>query len=287
MGRTYKATGINLKAKPLGESDRLLTVLTAEYGLIRAAVPGARKLRSSLGGKMELFVVNQLLISKGRSLDKIVQAETIESYPGLAQNLGKLAAGQYLAELVLRQALSEQPQEELFYLLREHLSRLERLSKDELRRSPNLLLAYLAHGIYHLLALDGIAPQVQLCCATGRSLQPNFHTPNWRIGFSIDGGGAITLSNSGNFPNQTSGNPQLTVLPVPKTLNTQITASQLAILQLLARPQLKESIQPIISEDWVLVEKLLRQYAQYHLDCSIRSAALIDTYLETTSASLI
>ncbi len=272
MGKTYKATGINLRSKPLGEYDRLLTILTPEYGLIRATVPGARKHRSSLSGKSELFVVNQLLISKGRSLDKIIQAETIESYPGLSKNLGKLAAGQYLAELVLHQALSEQPQEEIFYLLREHLSRLEGLSAEELKL-PNLLLAYLAHGIYHLLALDGIAPQVQMCCATGRALKPNLTDPEWRIWFSIDSGGTVAFSKLENS--------------ALKHLNTQINAVQLKLLQDLAEAQLNQEIESTVSLNWILVENLLRQYAQYQLGCSIRSAGLIDTYLEMTSFAKI
>jgi DNA repair protein RecO (recombination protein O) len=101
MIRTYKATGINLKSAPIGESDRVLTVLTREFGLIRAVAPGVHKQRSTIGGRSELFVVNELLIAKGRSLDKITQAETVQSHPGLSRNLGKLASAQYLAELAL------------------------------------------------------------------------------------------------------------------------------------------------------------------------------------------
>jgi DNA repair protein RecO (recombination protein O) len=112
--RTYKATGINLKSAPIGESDRVLTVLTREFGLIRAVAPGVRKHRSTIGGRSELFVVNELLIAKGRSLDKITQADTVQSHPGLSRNLGKLAAAQYLAELAIASALSDEPQEELF-----------------------------------------------------------------------------------------------------------------------------------------------------------------------------
>ena len=69
MSRTYKVTGINLKGMPLGEADRLLTILTQELGLIRVVAPGARKQNSKLGGRSGLFVVNELLIAKGRSLD--------------------------------------------------------------------------------------------------------------------------------------------------------------------------------------------------------------------------
>jgi DNA repair protein RecO (recombination protein O) len=51
MSRTYKATGINLKTQVLGESDKIVTILTPEFGLIRAVAPGARKHNSSLGGR--------------------------------------------------------------------------------------------------------------------------------------------------------------------------------------------------------------------------------------------
>lgn len=302
MNRTYKATGINLKSMPMGEHDRLLTILTREFGLIRAVAPGVRKQRSHLGGRSELFVVNELLIAKGRSLDKITQAETIESYSGLSRDLGKLASGQYLAELVLTQALSEQPQEELFSLLNEHLSRLERLPR---KTDSKTVVAHLAHGIFHLLALGGIAPQVQVCGITQRPLNPNFTDPDWQVGFSISDGGTISLSELASLEIKQQGNESIEkelsensprVLPVPERLrarylqttqgrsrrqSTKINAAELAILQQLALPELPESSYFSDAGNWAAVERLLRQYAQYHLGCSILSAALIDTYVET------
>ena len=196
MSRTYKATGINLKGAPLGESDRLLTILTREHGLIRVVAPGARKHHSKLGGRSGLFVVNELLISKGRSLDKISQAETLESYPGLSQDLAKLTASQYLAELVLCQALSDQPQEDLFCLFNEHLGRLESLSSSRVDKGLASfgVLARLTQAIFHLLALAGVAPQVQICCITQRPLTPDLNDDNWRIGFNIAAGGALDLA---------------------------------------------------------------------------------------------
>lgn len=194
MSGTYKATGINLKSMPLGESDRLVTILTREYGLIQAVAPGARKHHSRLSGRSGLFVVNQLLIAKGRSLDKITQAETLESYPRLSQDLRKLAASQYLGELALCQALSDQPQEELFCLLSEHLSRLERCdSTNGDKSSASVLLAHLSHGVFHMLALAGIAPQVQVCCITQQPLKPDWQNPDRQVGFSIDAGGTVSL----------------------------------------------------------------------------------------------
>src|SRR5919199_5705267 len=199
MSRTYKATGINLKSMPLGEADRLVTILTREFGLIRAVAPGVRKHNSKLGARSGLFVVNDLLLAKGRSLDKITQAETLESYPGLSKDLSKLAASQYLAELVLCHALSEQPQEELFELLNEHLRRLEQLPSTPGNQSgASLVLAHLSHGVFHLLALAGIAPQVQACCVTQHSLTPDLTDPDWRVGFCVDarGTGRLALNES-------------------------------------------------------------------------------------------
>ena len=156
MSRTYKATGINLKAAPMGETDRLMTILTKEYGLLRAIAPGARKHKSRLGGRSGLFVVNELMLSKGKSLDKMIQAETQQSFPGLSRDLARLTAGQYLAELVLCEA-SEQPQAELFELLVAHLERLE-------NASSSAVLACLAHGTFHILALAGVAQIGRASC---------------------------------------------------------------------------------------------------------------------------
>lgn len=293
MSRTYKATGINLKSMPLGESDRLVTVLTREFGLIRVVAPGSRKQNSSLSGRSGLFVVNELLIAKGRSLDKITQAETLESYPGLSQDLGKLAASQYLAEMVLCQALSEQPQEQLFCLLNEHLGRLERLPTT----SPNLVLAHLTHAVFHLLALAGITPQVQVCCLSQRPLTPDFTDPNWRVGFSVSAGGTVSLPalerSKKGIVAEATGTGYQTVVHRQETpvLNTRLNATELALLQQLAGADLTQlnaflpSKPVFLDTSWQLVEQILRQYAQYHFGRPIRSAALIDSYFACLQSS--
>ncbi|MEL6260135.1 MAG: DNA repair protein RecO [Cyanobacteria bacterium J06626_6] len=185
--RSYKATGINLKGMPMGESDRLVTVLTKEYGLVRAIAPGARKHKSKLAGRSGLFVVNDVFLIKGKSIDKLVQAETVRSFPGLSKDLAKLTASQYLAEIALSQALSGQPQEDLYYLLLEHLTRLEAAAKPH-------ILACLAQATFHLLALAGVAPEVFRCCLSRSPLSIDLSDPEWKVGFSVSSGGAVALS---------------------------------------------------------------------------------------------
>jgi DNA repair protein RecO (recombination protein O) len=270
MSGTYKATGINLKAIPIGENDRLVTILTREHGLIKAIVPGARKSNSSMGGRSALFMVNNLLIAKGRSLDKITQAETVTTYGKLIDDLGKLAASQYLAEIVLAQALREQPQEELYQLLMLHLGRLNALSQGDNTAS----IAHLCQGIFHLLALGGIAPQVYHCCITRHSIEPNFSTVNWQIGFSIESGSTVELD---------LATPDPSVI-----INYRLSALDLLLFQHLSDPSLdrldlaidKFSLETIsdieLAGVWRRIERILRQYIHYHLNIQIKSAALID-----------
>ena len=270
MTRTYKATGINLKGMPLGEADRLVTILTPEFGLIRAVAPGARKHKSKLRGRCELFVVNQLLIAKGRSLDKIIQADTLESYPGLSRNLEKLAASQYLAELVLALALSEEPQPELYELLTEHLRRIETFQY--------MAHAYLAQAVFHLLAIAGIGPQVQACCLTGEAITADLSDPHWRAGFSFEAGGIISLSVNPGKPHRVAENDRNPLFSTP--INTKIGAMELTLLQKLGAQVLPPSSPTpsnlSLDAAWVRVERVLRDYAQYHFGRNLRSAALVD-----------
>jgi DNA repair protein RecO (recombination protein O) len=307
MSRTYKATGINLKAQPFGESDRLVTILTKEYGLVKAIAPGARKHNSSLGGRSAMFVVNEVLIAKGRSLDKITQANTVKSYPGLAKNLGKLAASQYLAEIVLCQALSENPQFELYELLNEHLARLESVETHNISK----ILPLLSHGIFQFLALAGFTPQVEACCLTQRPLIPDFTEAKSQVGFSINAGGTICLAAWERLRQEANLPIEELSLPVAAsavretgetysyqgasfyetichreelpTLSKRLNANELYLLQQLSQiPNFEilnlDQVEDVQSRSWLSVEQLLRQYVQYHFGRYIRSAALIDSY---------
>jgi DNA repair protein RecO (recombination protein O) len=286
MSRTYKTIGINLKSMPLGERDRLLTVLTREYGLVRAVAPGSRQHKSQLAGRSALFVINELSMSKGKTLDRITQAETIASYPGLSRNLGTLTASQYFAELVLAQALSEQPQAELFDLLVEHLTRLEQLTATA---ALSEVLARLNHGIFQLLISAGIEPQVCECCLTQRAIVPDITNPNWRVGFRIDAGGVMAPMEASQplIAKETGGHDQID--RSPKLPLIYLNATELTLLQQLTLPELPLLPETLdrsstIEQAWVTIERILRQYAQYHLGFSIRSATLMDSYLSSRSA---
>ncbi|MBE9141317.1 DNA repair protein RecO [Nodosilinea sp. LEGE 07088] len=272
MSQTYKAIGINLKAIPLGESDRLLTILTPDVGLIRAVAPGSRKHQSRLGGRSDLFVINECLVVKGKRLDKLIQAETVRTFPGLSQHLGRLTASQYLAEVVLLMALSDCPQSELFQVFVEHLGRLE-------TAAPSALLAGLCHGLYHLLALAGVAPEVHQCTRSRRSIVPDLLDPTWRVEFSAEAGGLVqTVNDKFLTPGQRHPNRP-----------TLLTATDVALLQQLSKPEIlstgvtgPETAGSIKNQQlWSRVERLLREYTQDYFERPIRSASLVDVCFAT------
>lgn len=287
MSQKYKATGIILKGSSLKENDRLVTVLTPEYGLIRAVAPGAKKIKSSLRGRTQLFVVNELLILRGKSLDKIIQADTMYTYPGLSKDIGKLAAAQYLAELALFLAVDEQPQSDLYELLNEHLRRIEGGGEDQ------SIYPYLAQAVFHLIAIAGLTPQVFNCCLTENTILPNFTTSDWRVGFSFEGGGIVDLTEfyqaqQQNREDKTQDAEARYNNRLPK-IDYRIGGVELAILQQLnyqALPSLEglsdreiNGLDPEVA--WIRVEGILREYVKYHTGRTIRSANLVDNlYVE-------
>ncbi|MGQ9837893.1 MAG: DNA repair protein RecO [Cyanobacteriota bacterium] len=260
-GRTYRVTGINLKGIPLGESDRIITILTREQGLIRAVAKGSRKQPSKLGGRMEQFVINDLLIAQGRwpaqtnssqRLQRIVQAETLQSFPRLSRSLAHLAAAQYLAEVTLILALPDQTQEDLFVLLVEHLQRLEQAP------DPGAVLPLLTHGFYHLLALAGFAPQVQACHYCGSRLTGKL-TGN--VFFSSRSGGMVCE------PCQVAQRPN------PIALVSGPVLQALASLPNPTLPSLPADSLPLSA--WLGAERLLRRIFEHHTEREIRSARLL------------
>jgi DNA repair protein RecO (recombination protein O) len=311
MSQTYRTTGINLKSVPMGETDRLITVLTPEFGLVRGIAPGSRKHKSRLGGRSDLFVINDWLIVKGKRLDKFVQAETQGTFPGLSQHIGRLTASQYLAEIVLLMALSDCPQQELFHLFVEHLKRIETIP-------PGGILAALCHGVYHLLALAGVAPEVHHCCTSQVEIIPNLSDSAWYVTFSTEAGGLIlpeqvegqtieagstpVVSFNGESPEQHSGfwrTQESAKVYRPhsgryshKQSHHNVTALHVALLQQLSKPDLITTL-PTGAADvqsrgaaksqelWSRIERLLREYAEQYLERPIRSATLVDVCLTT------
>lgn len=104
---------------------------------------------------------------------------------------------------------------------------MQRLEKQE--ELPELV-ANIAQAVFHILAIAGIAPEVHRCCLTQEPIVPNFTDPKWRIGFSFEAGGLISLNSQLSSINLDNPN-----LPITK-INSQLRIVELILLQQLGNP---------------------------------------------------
>ncbi|MCH7586469.1 MAG: DNA repair protein RecO [Chloroflexi bacterium] len=129
LERVYRAEGVVLRRRDFGEADRLTTIYTKNLGKLRLVAKGVRKPRSRKSGHLEPFTRVKLLIARGRNLDIITQAESIETYPNILSDLITLGHASYIVELLDRFSVEErEDNQELYNLL---LSSLDRLSSAE------------------------------------------------------------------------------------------------------------------------------------------------------------
>ena len=134
---TYPLTAINVGSFPLGEADKVITLFSKERGVVKAVAKGARKPGAKISGKAEVLCVNNLLLAKGKSLDIITQAESIETFSPLRTDLERLTFGLYFAELTRSFGTAlEEDSEGFFQILfrktnRRHLREVEGTSQTK------------------------------------------------------------------------------------------------------------------------------------------------------------
>ena len=249
--------GLSLKASALGERDRLLTVITAEEGITRLVVPGARRPSSSLAGAAPLREL-RLLVSRGRgSLGRVTQLEVLQTFAGLGRCLESLTAAQLLAELTLLLVQPGDPAPGSVEVLRLHWQRLDQLAlgAQVLRET----VAVAVQGTMHLLASGGLALPTGWCCGDHGPLAPPLGNWDWCCSFFPAEG-----FHRGRQPG------------AAMVLN----ASELALLQRLQRQALprRRSDGDLMGPlpVWQRLQRLLRLWIGQHLQRQPRSLSFLE-----------
>jgi DNA repair protein RecO (recombination protein O) len=156
----YKTKGIILKRSNFGEADRILTIYTDNHGKIKAIGKGIRKQNSRLGGHLEPFCLADFVIAEGRNLDIVTEAEIIECFFDLRNNLKSTHISYYLAEAIDKLTAEHEKHKEVFDLLLEVLENLSFVNED-------LLLSYFE---LNLLSEIGFHPVLKNCLQCHRPL---------------------------------------------------------------------------------------------------------------------
>lgn len=160
--RVYRTEAVVLRRQELGEADRLLTIYTPGYGKLRVVAKGVRRPRSRKAGHLELFSRGDLLLARGHDLDVVTQAEAVDLFPGLRDDLVRLGHAAYAVEVLDCFAVTEENRP-LYRLLVETLGRLSEGA------DPAVVVR---HYELRLLEQVGYRPELFRCVGCGREIRP-------------------------------------------------------------------------------------------------------------------
>ena len=144
---------------PLGEADRIVTLMTEAHGRVRAVAKGIRRTTSKFGSRLEPTTNVSVQLYVGRELDTITQAETISHMPNTRDDLHRFGRANVMMETVDTMSPEKEPNPPLYRML---VGALTALDNDD---APLVLAGFLLK----LLALEGFQPQMDVCVACGRS----------------------------------------------------------------------------------------------------------------------
>ena len=153
----YREEAVVLRTYRLGEADRIIVLLTAGRGKVRAVAKGVRKTSSRFGSRLEPTSHVTLQLYEGRSLDTVTQVEALNTFAAVRGDLDRLARASTLLEVCDQVAQEGEPNVRLLQMLVGALRALEA------RDSPVLVPAF----FLKLLAAEGVEPMLDACAVCG------------------------------------------------------------------------------------------------------------------------
>jgi len=117
--KPLNTTGIILRRTNYGEADRIITMLTPDYGKLRLMAKGVRKVKSKLAGGIELFSVSQISFIKGKGdIGTLISTRLVKHYGTIVKDLERTTLGYELIKRLDR-VTEDEPEQEYFELLQQ------------------------------------------------------------------------------------------------------------------------------------------------------------------------
>lgn len=162
--RSFRVEAVVLRHADWGEADRILGLYTRERGKLRVVAKGARRIKSRKAGHLEPFTRVTLQLARGRDLPIVTQADTVEAYLTIGDDLVKTANASYVVELLDRFTYEDESADPAIF----------RLLTDTLARVAVHVDPWLAIRYYEIRLLDflGFRPHLFECANCGAEIQP-------------------------------------------------------------------------------------------------------------------
>jgi DNA repair protein RecO (recombination protein O) len=146
--------GFVLRTVRLGEADRLLSILTAERGLVTAVARGAERVRSPMLAATQIFALSDFTAFAHKGRLTIDSAELAEPFLKLREDLDRLVCAAHLAEVFLDLARDDLTGPELYSLWAYSCQAVQ-------SQADPFLVTHAAQ--IRALAVSGFAPRLDRC----------------------------------------------------------------------------------------------------------------------------
>lgn len=155
------AKGIVLRETPVGEFDKMLTVLTAEYGKISVFARGAVKMKSPFFVSSHMFCYSEFVLRKSSDVFYINDASLKEGFFELRNTLESSALASYIADVARDISTENTNEEKLLRLVLNGLYATAKASKP----------LPLIKAVFELRAVcyAGFLPRLSGCCGCGKA----------------------------------------------------------------------------------------------------------------------
>ncbi len=153
--------GIILRETPIGDYDKIMTVLTAEHGKMPVYAKGAKRFKSPLFHVAQLFTYGEFTVARSKSSYYLRTGEPLENFYHIRDTLSGAALASYIADVAADIAIEDEPAENLLRLV------LNSFHAISVQKKPTDLIK----GVFELraAAIAGFMPNLVACDGCGNS----------------------------------------------------------------------------------------------------------------------
>lgn len=145
---SYSSEGIILSRKNYGEADRILVIMTKNYGKVSLLAKGIRKLQSRKRGHLEIFSKVKFSAVTAKGFDILTEATVLNNFSDLRLNLNKITLAYYFCEVVNKITREGEKQLTVYSLLTTALEQLETAKNLKVLRKEFILKLLIEMGYW-------------------------------------------------------------------------------------------------------------------------------------------
>ena len=155
-----KCEGIVIRTTDYGETNKIITLYTREWGKIGVMARGAKKPNSRLSSISQLFTHGYFLVQRGTGLGSCTAGEMITSFRSIGEDIFLTAYASYIVELTDKCTEDKKPNPFHFELLFQTLNYMNE------GYDPDVLMNIYEMKMLNVLGMYPILNQCSVCGST-------------------------------------------------------------------------------------------------------------------------